>query len=257
MPLPTDGLIQNNFQGGQTSFVKNNQEDVKVDLHSGQRQQVQRLLFAGHGPRWLHRADPGIFPVAERLSDSRRRCQLGSHLLIDDRQRSSHWDSRAYAGTTAFPTDPSGQFRPDRRSESRNSVRWHQLYPGFSGQSISNNASYLGTNANTQILRDNTFNYYDNLTWQTRTALPFHWCASDSLPAELSECIQLRIPGTRSSTPAFSRASEWRRIRPGGLCSRSRGQQSDRIHCRYRGQPPVARCRIHSGRLQGHFEDSP
>ncbi len=40
------------------------------------------------------------------------------------------------------------------------------LYPGFSGQSLGNNASYIGTNANTQILRDNTFNYYDNLTWQ-------------------------------------------------------------------------------------------
>ena len=31
---------------------------------------------------------------------------------------------------------------------------------------MNNNASYLGTSANTQILRDNTFNYYDNLTWQ-------------------------------------------------------------------------------------------
>jgi hypothetical protein len=37
---------------------------------------------------------------------------------------------------------------------------------GFTGQSISNNAGYIGTSANPQVFTDNTFNYYDNLTWQ-------------------------------------------------------------------------------------------
>jgi len=32
---PTDGLLQNNFQGGQTSFVKNNREDIKIDWTPG------------------------------------------------------------------------------------------------------------------------------------------------------------------------------------------------------------------------------
>ena len=41
-----------------------------------------------------------------------------------------------------------------------------QKYVGFTGQSINNGVSYLGTNANPQVFTDNTFNYYDNLTWQ-------------------------------------------------------------------------------------------
>jgi hypothetical protein len=64
----------------------------------------------------------------------------------------------------SIPTDPSGNFGLTGDSKVGIPFVGNQLYPGFSGQSFG--ASYIGTNANTQILRDNTFNYYDNLTWQ-------------------------------------------------------------------------------------------
>ncbi len=83
--VPTDGLLASNFQGKQTSFVKNNQEDFKVDWTPGNCEQDQWLLFTGHRPRWVHGADTGLFPVAECLPDTRWRSQLGAHFLADDR----------------------------------------------------------------------------------------------------------------------------------------------------------------------------
>src|SRR6202044_1323780 len=48
----------------------------------------------------------------------------------------------------------------------------NQEFPGFTNQSFGNaggvvgTANSVGTSANLQVFRDNTFNYQDNLTWQ-------------------------------------------------------------------------------------------
>src|SRR6204780_180520 len=63
------------------------------------------------------------------------------------------------------PSDPTGLF--GYTGDSKVGIPFGtQKYVGFTGQSISNGVSYLGTNANPQVFTDNTFNYYDNLTWQ-------------------------------------------------------------------------------------------
>ena len=41
--VPTDDLIQNDFQGPQSSFVSNNQEDFKVDWTPGDR--AESMVF--------------------------------------------------------------------------------------------------------------------------------------------------------------------------------------------------------------------
>ena len=64
-----------------------------------------------------------------------------------------------------MPSDPSGLF--GLTGNQKVGIPFGtQQYVGFTGQSISNNAGYIGTSANPQVFTDNTFNYYDNLTWQ-------------------------------------------------------------------------------------------
>ena len=161
---PTDGLLQNNFQGPTRTFVDNNQGDFKVEWDPRDADKItgfygQSDAFDGQtavlaisfpsqnvyptklgGGMWVHIFSPNIVNAA-RIGFTRVR-----------------WDN-------SIPTDPTGIF-----GLNGNKVVGipfgAQIYPGFSGQSINNNASYLGTPANIQVIRDNTFSYGDNLTWQ-------------------------------------------------------------------------------------------
>ena len=63
------------------------------------------------------------------------------------------------------PSDPSGLFG-FTGDQTVGIAFGAQKFVGFTGQSLNNNASYIGTSANPQFFTDNTFNYYDNLTWQ-------------------------------------------------------------------------------------------
>src|SRR5450631_4140474 len=159
---PTDGLLANNFQGGQTTHLLNNQGDIKIDWTPGQSNKfsafyaqstasdgstaLMPVFFPSQnvyptklgGGAWIHTFSPAVVNEA-RIGFTRVR-----------------WDN-------SIPTDPSGDF--GFTGDQKVGIPFGtQLYPGFSGQSFG--ASYIGTNANTQILRDNTYNYYDNLTWQ-------------------------------------------------------------------------------------------
>ncbi len=162
--VPTDGLLQNNFQGSSSSFVVNNQGDFKVEWDPRDADKVtafygQSDAFDGQtavlaisfppqnvypsklgGGMWVHIFSPNLVNAA-RIGFTRVR-----------------WDN-------SIPTDPTGAF-----GLNGNKVVGipfgAQIYPGFSGQSLNNNASYLGSPANIQVIRDNTFSYGDNLTWQ-------------------------------------------------------------------------------------------
>ncbi len=161
---PTDGLLQNNFQGPNRSFVVNNQGDFKIEWDPRDADKItafygQSDAFDGQtavlaisfppqnvyptklgGGMWVHVFSPNVVNAA-RIGFTRVR-----------------WDN-------SVPTDPTGIF-----GLNGNKVVGipfgTQIYPGFSGQSLNNNASYLGTPANIQVIRDNTFSYGDNLTWQ-------------------------------------------------------------------------------------------
>ncbi|QNI32348.1 TonB-dependent receptor [Alloacidobacterium dinghuense] len=161
---PTDNLLQNNYQGAQSSFIVNNQGDFKVEWDPRDADKItgyyaQSDAFDGQvavlpisfppqnvypsklfGANWVHIFSPNIVNSA-RIGFTRVR-----------------WDN-------SIPTDPTGAF-----GLTGNNVVGipfgTQIYPGFSGQSLNNNASYLGSPANIQVIRDNTFSYGDNLTWQ-------------------------------------------------------------------------------------------
>jgi Carboxypeptidase regulatory-like domain/TonB dependent receptor len=161
---PTDGLLQNDYQGSQRKFVVNDQGDVKIDWDPG----TANKFTAFYAQSNAHDSSTALIPVTFP-STNIYPSKLGggswihtfSTAIVNEARigfTRVRWDN-------GIPSDPSGNF--GLTGNSKVGIPFgKQLYPGFSEQDLNFNASAIGTSANTQILRDNTFNYYDNLTWQ-------------------------------------------------------------------------------------------
>jgi hypothetical protein len=161
---PTDGLLQNNYQGGQTSFLRNNQEDVKIDWTPGNVNKISAFYSQGTGRDGSTALIPVFFP-SQNVYPTKVFGASWVHTFSPTIVNEARFGFTRVRWDNSIPTDPSGNFGLTGDQKVGIPFVGTQLYPGFSGQSLGNNASYIGTNANTQILRDNTFNYYDNLTW--------------------------------------------------------------------------------------------
>ena len=161
---PTDKLIQNNFQGAQSSFVSNNQEDFKVDWTLNDKTKVNGFYAQGTGSDFTTALVPVFFPAHNTYPTKiigASWLQNFSPTLVNEARvgfSRVRWNN-------GVPSDPSGFFG-DSGNQKVGIPFGSQRYAGFSGQSINNNASYIGANANPQVFTDNTFNYYDNLSWQ-------------------------------------------------------------------------------------------
>jgi len=162
--VPTDGLIQNNFQGPQTGFVSNNQVDVKVDWTPTAPSRINVFYSQGTGSDFTTALIPVSFPAHNtyptNIGGGSFVHTFSPYVVNEFRVGFSRvrWNN-------GVPSDPSGQF--GLTGNQKVGIPFAvQKYVGFTGQSIGNNGSYIGTNANPQVFTDNTFNYYDNLTWQ-------------------------------------------------------------------------------------------
>ena len=161
---PNDGLIQNNFQGPQTSFVSNNQEDVKIDWTPSDKNKFDGFYSGGTGSDFTTALIPVSFP-AHNTYPSRIAGASFVHTFSPAIINEFRFGFTRVRWNNGVPSDPAGQF--GLSGDSKVGIPFGtQAYVGFTGQSISNNASYLGTSANPQVFTDNTFNYYDNLVWQ-------------------------------------------------------------------------------------------
>ena len=162
---PTDGLVQNNFIGPASSFVQNDQGDIKIEADPRPADKITAFYSEGRafdgniaalaitfpnkdtypdhlgGATWVHTISPTMVNEA-RIGFTRIR-----------------WDSN-------IPSDSTGAF-----GLNGNSIVGipfgQQQYDGFSYQSIgASTLTGLGVPGQAQILRDNTFTYGDNLTIQ-------------------------------------------------------------------------------------------
>ena len=162
--VPTDGLLQNNFQGPQKSFVSNNQEDFKIDWTPGTADKINGFYGQGTGSDFTTAILPVSFPSHSTYPTK----ILGAswvHTFSPSIINEGRIGFTRVRWNNGVPSDPSGNF--GLTGDQKVGIPFGtQAYVGFTGQSISNNASYIGTNANPQVFTDNTFNYYDNLTWQ-------------------------------------------------------------------------------------------
>lgn len=161
---PEDGLIQNNYQGPYSGYVSNNQEDVKVDWTIRDADKLNGFYSQGRGQDFTTAIIPVFFPALNSYPTK----IVGAswvHELSPAIVNEARFGYTRVRWNNGVPTDPSGLFGLTG-NEKVGIPFGTQRFVGFSGQSISNNASYLGANANVQVFTDNTFNYQDNLTWQ-------------------------------------------------------------------------------------------
>lgn len=161
---PQDGLIENNFVGPQNSFVTNNQEDFKVDFTPGNVNKINGFYSQGTGTDFTSAIIPVSFPAHSTYPT-----KIGGaswvHTFSPAIVNEVRLGFTRVRWNNGVPSDPSGVF--GLTGNQKVGIPFGtQAYVGFTGQSISNNASYIGTSANPQVFTDNTFNYYDNLTWQ-------------------------------------------------------------------------------------------
>jgi hypothetical protein len=161
---PQDGLIENNYVGPQSSSVTDNQEDFKVDWTPGNVNKFSGFYSQGKGADFTSAIIPISFP-AHNTYPSKIAGASFVHTFSPTIVNEARFGFTRVRWNNGVPSDPTGQF--GLTGDTKVGIPFGtQQYVGFTGQSISNNASYIGTNANPQVFTDNTFNYYDNLTWQ-------------------------------------------------------------------------------------------
>jgi hypothetical protein len=161
---PQDGLIENNYVGPQNSFVTDNQEDFKVDWTPGNANKLSGFYAQGTGTDFTSAIIPISFPAHNSYPTKIAGASF-IHTFSPTIVNEARFGFTRVRWNNGVPSDPTGQF--GLTGDSKVGIPFGtQQYAGFTGQSISNSASYIGTNANPQVFTDNTFNYYDNLTWQ-------------------------------------------------------------------------------------------
>ncbi len=161
---PTDGLIQNNFQGPQTGFVSDNQEDFKVDWTPNEINRINGFYSQGTGSDFTTALVPVFFPNHNSYPTKIAGASW-SHTFSPAIINEARFGFTRVRWNNGVPSDPSGVFGFDGNSKVGIPFGT-QAYVGFSAQNFNNAANTLGTSANPQVFTDNTFNYYDNLTWQ-------------------------------------------------------------------------------------------
>ena len=159
---PNDGLIGNNFRGPQRSFVVNNQGDIKISYSKGASNKFNAFYAQSNANDFTTALIPVAFPSPNQFPT-----KLGGGNWIHTFSPSIVNEARVTFTRVRWdqgvPTDPSGVF--GLNGNSIVGVPFGvQQYSGFSDQSFG--ATDPGTSANPQQFRDNTFNYYENLTWQ-------------------------------------------------------------------------------------------
>ena len=162
---PSDGLIQNNYVGPQNSFVTNNQEDVKIDFTPGSVNKFTGFYAQGTGQDFKSAILPISFP-AHNTYPTKIAGASWVHTFSSAIINEARFGFTRVRWNNGVPSDPTGLFGLTGDAKVGISLPFPQQYEGFTNQTISNNASSIGTNASPQVFTDNTFNYQDTLTWQ-------------------------------------------------------------------------------------------
>ncbi len=167
-PLPnqaaTDGLDQNNYQGPTSSFVTNNQGDVKIEYDPRATDKITTFYTQGLSTGGSVAPLPITFPNANSYPD-----KLGgvtwvhtfSQAIVNEARfgfTRIRWDSN-------IPTDSTGNFGLNGDKVVGLPTPSPQQFVGFTYQSNGEITS-VGVPAAPQQLRDNTFSLHDDLTIQ-------------------------------------------------------------------------------------------
>jgi hypothetical protein len=161
---PTSGLISGNYQGPQKSSTVNNQGDIKIEWDTSAANKFTAFYAQSNPTDFTSTllpvffSGPNAFPT--KLGGGSWIHTFSSAIVNEARIGFTRvrWDQ-------GVPTDPSGLF--GLTGNAKVGIPFaNQAYVGFTDQGIGSGASDVGTTANPQEFRDNTFNYQDNFTWQ-------------------------------------------------------------------------------------------
>ncbi len=169
-PLPnqtaTDGLIQNNFIGPTSSFVTNNQGDVKIEYDPRQADKITAFYSQGISNGASLAPLAITFPNSNTYPD-----HLGgvtwtrtfSPAIVNEARfgfTRIRWDSN-------IPTDTTGAFGTNGDSIVGIPTPAPQQFAGFTYQGFSNaTLTGVGVPGQAQVIRDNTYSLGDILTIQ-------------------------------------------------------------------------------------------
>ena len=159
---PTDGKMQNNYQSPQKKYIVNNQYDIKIDWNPGSSNQFSAFYSSGRGYDATSASFAAAIPSANVFP-----IHIGGgswiHVFSNAIVNEARFGFTRVRWDQGIPFDPSGAF--GLNGDSVVGIPFgSQRYVGFSQQGFG--GTNLGTTAGVGIVRDNTFKYTDNLTWQ-------------------------------------------------------------------------------------------
>jgi hypothetical protein len=162
---PTDGIVNNDYQGSQRTFRANNQGDIKIEYTPN----AVDKFSAFYSKSTAYDGATSVLPVSFP-SGSIYPSQLGGltwvHIFSSSIVNSARIGFTRINWNQGLPVDQTGVFGTN--GDAVVGINFpNQAYQGFTSQGISGGISSLGNSAqNNGSLTDNTYSYIDNLTWQ-------------------------------------------------------------------------------------------
>jgi len=161
---PTDGLVNNNYQGPTRQYKANNQGDIKIEYDPRLSDKItgfysMSTAYDGQTPLLgIQFPGPNLYPT-----------KVGGanwvHIFSPNIVNSARVGFTRTVWAQNFSTDPTGQFGTSGNQKVGIPFP-NQAYAGYSGQSISGGINAGGNPVYGGGLIDNTYSYIDDLTWQ-------------------------------------------------------------------------------------------
>jgi hypothetical protein len=162
---PTDGIVQNDFQGPSRQFKANNQGDIKIEYDPRASDKITGFYSMGTGYDGQVALIPITFPGAN-VFPSKVTGANWVHIFSPTIVNSARIGFTRVHWNEGLPVDTTGQFGTNGNADVGITFP-NQAYNGFTFQNISGNITGVGNPAlNFGTLIDNTFSYIDTLTWQ-------------------------------------------------------------------------------------------
>jgi hypothetical protein len=162
---PTDGIIQDDFQGPQRQYKANNQGDIKIEYDP----RVTDKITGFYSMSTAYDGSVSLLPITfpgVNVFPSKLTGVTWVHIFSPSIVNSARVGFTRVHWNEGLPQDPTGQFGTGGNAEVGIAFP-NQAYNGFTAQSISGNFTTVGNGAyNAGTLIDNTYSYIDTLTWQ-------------------------------------------------------------------------------------------
>ncbi len=167
---PTDGIIQDNYQGVQRTYKANNQGDIKIEFDPKAADKITGFFSMSTAYDGQTAVIPITFPPVN-IYPTKVTGANWVHIFSPTIVNSARLGFTRTTWVQGLPQDPTGQFGTAGNSIVGISFP-NQAFDGFTYQGISgqtsggNSPSGVGTTALDGGLVDNTYSYIDNLTIQ-------------------------------------------------------------------------------------------